>query len=209
MKHKIFSLSTALVALVAFGSVSYAQDNSQDNTQNNSKIERREKRGFRGNKLRGAERLNLSDAQRTQLRALMESSKNSTQAQREQLRQIMSQRRGGATLSTEQEARAKQLREQLKAVQEKQHADFLAILTPEQRTQLESFRSERKERRRGGEFGRRGGFGKGIDKGIGGGMRGGFGGLNLSEAQQQQFRQILEANRAATQTQREQMRQIL
>jgi Spy/CpxP family protein refolding chaperone len=210
MKHKFFSLSTALVALVAFGSMSYAQDNSQDNTQNKSKVERREKRGFgEGHKMRGAERLNLSEAQRQQLRALAESSKSSTEAQRQELRQIMSQRRDGAALSAEQETRAKQLHEQLKAVREKQHADFLAILTPEQRTQIESFRSEGKERRRGGEFGRRGGFGKGIGRGMGGEMRGGLGGLNLSEAQQKQVRQIMEANRTATQTQREQMRQIL
>jgi periplasmic protein CpxP/Spy len=209
MKFKFFSFfAAALIAFFAFGSFAVtAQDAA---TQDKSQTERRFKRGgFDGHKMRGVERLNLTEAQRQQLRTLAENHKNSTAAQRAELRQLHEQKRGGATLTAEQEARSKQLREEIRAARQKQQADFLAILTPEQRTEIEKFRAEAKERRR--EFGARrgGGIGGGFGKGTHGGMRGGFGGLNLSEAQQQQFRQIMEANRAATNTQREEIRQIL
>ena len=198
MKSKLFSFFTVLVAFFAFGSLAFAQNAPQAD------------RGFgkgEGHKMRRFERLNLTEAQRQQIRTLFENFKNSTRAQHEELRQLHEQRRSGGQLTAEQQTRATQLHEQLRAAKERQHAEVLAILTPEQRAEAEKFRGEGRGRR-GGEFGKRGGFGKGIDGGRGEGLRG-LGNLNLSETQQQQFRQLHESHRTATESLRNEMRQIL
>ena len=198
MKSKLFSFFTVLVAFVAFGASAYAQNAPQT------------ERGFGkgdGHKMRRFERLDLTEAQRGQIRAIFENYKNNTRAQHEELRQLHSQQRSGGQLSAEQQTRFTQLRDQLRVAKERQHAEVLAILTPEQRAEAETFRSEGR-RHRGEKHGGRGGFGKGIDGERGDGLRG-FGNLNLSDAQQQQFRQLRESHRTATESLRNEMRQIL
>lgn len=91
--------------------------------------------------------LNLTDAQKQQLRALHERYRESFQAKRGEFRQLFEQRREGATLSDEQKARAQALRAELRQLSEQMHNEMLAILTPEQRTQLEQKRKELFERR--------------------------------------------------------------
>ncbi|HLL76998.1 MAG TPA: Spy/CpxP family protein refolding chaperone [Pyrinomonadaceae bacterium] len=102
--------------------------------------------GPRGPRL-GLGRLNLSDAQREQLRQIESRYADSFRARREELRSIMQTRRQGGTLTAGQEARARQLREELRADSEKMRAEMRAVLTDEQRTQLQTMREEMGKRR--------------------------------------------------------------
>ena len=97
--------------------------------------------------LRGLRGLNLTDAQKEQIRTIHQNAGAATQARREELRQLFRTRRQGGQLTAEQEARARQLRAELKEARERTHNDVLAVLTPEQRAQLEQFKQERKARR--------------------------------------------------------------
>lgn len=105
-------------------------------------------RGPGAHDLRGVLReLNLTDAQKEQVRATIQRNMEGTKAQREELRQLAEKRRQGA-LTTEEEARAKTLRDQLFNSMKGRHADLLAILTPEQKARLEEIEKTRKERRK-------------------------------------------------------------
>lgn len=115
------------------------------------------RRGFRGDRmgrrggghrLHGLRQLNLSDAQRQQIHTIRENTFERTRAQREELHQIFQQRRQGGTLTPEQEARARQLHDELQATRERVNTEILGVLTPEQRTQLEQQREQHKERRK-------------------------------------------------------------
>ena len=119
----------------------------------------REGRGRRGMHGRhhefgeGMRALNLTEAQREQL-------KNMREQQREAMRPVMEQQRAlrkqirealesgnrDAARIGQLEIQAFELRQQMKAAREKQHAAFLGILTPEQKAQWEKMREERKER---------------------------------------------------------------
>ena len=122
-----------------------------------------ERGGPRGHGMerRALRRLNLTDAQRGQLREIEARYGQNFKAQRQELRQLMELRRSGAALTPEQEARAAQLRAEARDNGEKLRAEILAILTPEQREQLKQMREEHRSRR---EERRRGGFGKPTDK---------------------------------------------
>jgi protein CpxP len=163
LKRKILTGVTSGLAVVALSSFVMAQDNrtttpSQDDTQ---KMERKEgRRGFgrrdggmrRGGRggfgMHGLRQLNLTDAQKEQIRTLMESkrgNREANQAQREELRQIIEAKRGG-TITAEQEARLKAFRQQRRENARQMHEQILAILTPEQKAQLEQLKQERKQR---------------------------------------------------------------
>ena len=101
----------------------------------------------RGGGLRLLHQLNLSDAQREQIRSIRENYAKRTEAQREELHQLSRTKRQGGELTPEQQARAQQLRTELRATAESIHNEMVGVLTPEQRTQLEQLRKERKEHR--------------------------------------------------------------
>lgn len=152
MKIKLFGLFATLVAILTFSSVSFAQDTQSQDAQ--PKMERGGRRGkipgmrghgdgHRGGRmLRLMSELNLTDEQKQQSRSIFENFQNSTKAQREEMRQIFGQKRDGGTLTSEQEARARELGAQLREAAKKLDDDLLAILTPEQRQQLEQKREE-------------------------------------------------------------------
>lgn len=100
---------------------------------------------------RALHRLNLSDAQRGQLREIESRYGQSFKTQRQELRQLIELRQQGATLTPEQQQRAQQLRTEVRANGERMHTEILALLTTEQRDQLKRMRDEgearRKERR--------------------------------------------------------------
>ena len=102
-----------------------------------------------GHGLKALERLNLTDAQRTQIRSIQEATRQRTESQRAELRQLFETRRGGGQLTPEQQARAVALRDELEAARESAHQQALALLTAEQRAQLEQWQQERRSRRRG------------------------------------------------------------
>jgi Spy/CpxP family protein refolding chaperone len=97
---------------------------------------------------RALRRLNLSEAQRGQLREIEARYGQGFRGKHQELRQLMELRAQGATLTPEQEQRAQQLRTEARANAEKLHAEILAILTPEQRDQLKRMREEGEARRK-------------------------------------------------------------
>jgi Spy/CpxP family protein refolding chaperone len=112
--------------------------------------ERRDGGGGRGHGMarRALRRLNLTDAQRGQLRDIEARYGQSFKAQHQELRQLMEVRRSGGTLTSEQQQRAQQLRTEARANGERMHAEILALLTAEQRDQLKQMREEGQERRK-------------------------------------------------------------
>lgn len=93
--------------------------------------------------------LNLTDAQKTQLRELHERQRAQFEPQMQEMRQLMQQKRAG-TLDANGTARLEQMRASFKASrkanQEANRNAMLAILTPEQRAQVEQRKKEAQER---------------------------------------------------------------
>lgn len=161
LKRKMVSAVTFLFAVVAFTTFVSAQDTTTqtDSAQNQEKIERRGfgRRGgmgkMRGGKEKGGDRmmmrslgrLNLSDAQKTQVKSIMDNSHAATQTQRDELRGLAMKKRDGVITADEQN-RLKELKTQLKTSNEQTHNSILAILTAEQRTQLDQMKQEMQQR---------------------------------------------------------------
>jgi Spy/CpxP family protein refolding chaperone len=117
-------------------------------------LERRGMRKFGRGPLAGLRDLNLSDEQQKQVRAIMESNVNNTKALREELRNL-GQKRFEGTLTPEEQARAKDLHQQMAQSMKSAMTEVQGILTAEQKTKLEEFRQEQ-----GPRHGRRGRFGR-------------------------------------------------
>jgi Spy/CpxP family protein refolding chaperone len=112
-------------------------------------------RGFGRAPLAGLRALNLSDDQKQQVRAIMERNLNSTKALREELR-TLGQKRFEGTLTPEEQARAKDLHQQMAQSMQSAMTEVQGILTAEQKVKLEEFRKEGGPRqgRHGHRFGR-------------------------------------------------------
>lgn len=91
--------------------------------------------------------LDLTDAQRQQVREIAERFHQSLAPQREELRSIMDERRQDGELTEAQKTRVRQLRAELEASMQRYQQEVLGVLTPEQRTKAEQFLRERQERR--------------------------------------------------------------
>jgi Spy/CpxP family protein refolding chaperone len=91
-------------------------------------------------------RLNLTAEQKQQQRAILQSHLVATKSQREQLFQLREKRLDG-TFTPEDQERAKALRQEIRNSMAGIRQETLNLLTPEQRSQLESIRLERKQRR--------------------------------------------------------------
>lgn len=149
---RFLSVAVLTLALTASLAVAASAQQTEQGGPEKAGKHRRMGRGghgprMRGHGLRGLRQLDLSDAQRQQFRSIREAHQNRTKAQRDELRQLFKTRRQGGTLTAEQEARARQLHDELRQTGEAVHGEMLAVLTPEQRARLENFRQEQKERR--------------------------------------------------------------
>ena len=149
-------LALALAASVPVASAQEQQPQQQPAPQDGQQHERR--RGGRRHERMGGghglgrkalSRLNLTDAQQTQIRSIHEAARQRTEAQSDELRRLFETRRGGGQLTAEQQARAEQLRTELRATRESVNQQVLAVLTAEQRTQLEQWKQERQSRGHG------------------------------------------------------------
>nr|MBA3633515.1 Spy/CpxP family protein refolding chaperone [Acidobacteriota bacterium] len=156
-KQKFISAVTLAFAIIAFTTFVSAQDISTTQPQDSeSKQQKRERRGFgkrgergdkhRGGKMHGLEQLNLTDAQKTQIKSLMESSRTANQGTFQEMRDLKMKKRDGI-ITTEEQARMQQLKTQMKATAEQTHSSILAVLTPEQRAQLEQIKEQHKQQR--------------------------------------------------------------
>lgn len=131
------------------------QDESEAGARRGERMGRRhrgprgERPGHKGRrgKLRGLRQLDLSDAQREQLRAIREKYHDHNQQERTELRALWKIRKDGGQLTPEQEARSRELIHTLRRTGESIEQEMLGVLTPEQRTQLEQNRKEFEERR--------------------------------------------------------------
>jgi len=162
-KRKFISAITLALATAAFTTFAAAQDtNKQDDSmRQQEKFERRDgkrglgRKGMRGGKhdgggdrmlMRSLGQLNLSDAQKEQTRSIFENFKTSTQNQREEMRGLAMKKRDGI-ITAEESARFKEIKTQLKTSGEQMHNSVLAILTAEQRAQLDQIKEEMKQKR--------------------------------------------------------------
>ena len=153
LKSKLSSLFVMMFAFAAFSVAVSAQDATKDG-EKSDKMEHRGGgrhgglgKGMRGGhggmmgELRG---ITLTDAQKEQLRTIHEANKPD-QATMDEMRSFGEARRAG-TLTDAQKDRMKTLRQQMGAKHEQVKAQVLAILTPEQRAQVETNRQQRKQR---------------------------------------------------------------
>ena len=157
LKRKIISAVISTFAVMAFTTFVSAQDankNDQDSTQKQERRERRgfgDKRGFgrgmRGGRglMRGFDQLNLTDAQKEQIKGILEANKPDKSAF-EALRPLMEAKRNG-TITADQEAQLKAHREQMKQKHKQVKAQILAVLTAEQKAQLDKLKEEWKQKR--------------------------------------------------------------
>ncbi len=159
LKQKCISTVTLAIAVGAFGTFVSAQDStySDSTPPQTQKAERGERggrgRGMRGDKrgggdrmmMRSLEKLNLTDAQRQQVRTVFENQRTQNQPQMEEMRGLMMKKRDGV-ITAEEQNRLKDLRSQARLGGEQTHASILAILTAEQRTQLDNMREEMRQK---------------------------------------------------------------
>jgi Spy/CpxP family protein refolding chaperone len=126
--------------------------NPQDNGQRQERGERRRggdgphgmgKRGG-GGMQRLMSQLNLTDAQRRQIRAIQDRFEASTKVQREELRRLRESTQGEP--SADARSRFQILREEISQAMKSQHQEILNVLTSEQRARLEELIKERQAR---------------------------------------------------------------
>lgn len=145
---KIFGGAALGLAILAGGGTAAQAQETQTQPQADQKTEKQWKHrrgeGFRrgGKHGRGGMRafgqLNLTDAQKEQLRQIAERYRESNKTLREQLR---------ANRESNNTAQREQLFAQFKEAHQKMRAEMLNVLTAEQRTQLEQFKEQRKQLR--------------------------------------------------------------
>lgn len=157
MKIKTILLSS--FAVIALSSISFAQEvktteNQQDSVKKERGLGKRgdgklggKRHGHRGKEMamRGLHKLNLTDAQKEQLKGLKERNKAQFAPQREELKQLAVKKRNGI-ITADEENRFKDLREQMQANRKRIHDEMLTILTPEQKTQMEQMRTQMREK---------------------------------------------------------------
>ena len=161
LRTKLFSSVTLMFAIGAFSVFATAQTSETPNADAN-KAEKREGRGFgkRGGKMRRGEGMRghrgggmgmlrgieLTEAQRDQIKTIRQANKQD-QGSSDLMKSIRETRKNGGMITEDQKAQLKQLRSERKAKMESVHQQILAVLTPEQKTQLETRKAEMQKRR--------------------------------------------------------------
>ncbi len=107
--------------------------------------------GFRGGfGLRG---IDLTDAQKAQIKSIREANKPD-QATMTELKAIRDARKAGQEPTAEQKARMQAFRDQARTKAKSVHEQVLAVLTPEQKAQLDARRTQMQERFKDRKFNR-------------------------------------------------------
>jgi protein CpxP len=154
LKNKLSSIFTIALAVVAFSAFSFAQEAAapapdKDKGDHHHMGEGKHGgKGFghrRGGMMRMLHGLNLTDAQKTQIKAIMETNKPNMM-NREEMRSLHEAKRNG-TLTADQQAQLEASKAAMKAKMQSVHEQILAVLTVEQKAQLEQKKAEMKQRR--------------------------------------------------------------
>ncbi len=157
LKSKISSAITLAFAVAAFATFTVAQDAAKTQDDSNQKMEHRGgHRGMGGDKagrhggmrggmfgLRGIE---LTDAQKEQVRQIHEANKPS-ESQMAEMKAFREAHKDGGEITDAQREQMKAFHQQMRSKKESVRAQVLAILTPEQRQQLEANKAEHQKRR--------------------------------------------------------------
>jgi periplasmic protein CpxP/Spy len=101
-------------------------------------------RGFKRGGMGLFQQLDLTEAQRQQMREISDRFRESTRAQREQMRPFYEQLRQGGTLSTDDQAKLNALREQVRGLERQRQDEMMSVLTPEQKAKLDQLKEEHK-----------------------------------------------------------------
>jgi Spy/CpxP family protein refolding chaperone len=162
MKKFTLALGSLAIALTMCGMTALARE-PQPQTGSTPNVQQRQQRGAFGRRMMrrragmrmfGALRqLNLTDAQKQQAQSIIRANFESTKTQRQELAQLRRKFRDG-TLSDDEKAKVKELRQQLHGSRQNTRTQLAALLTPEQKTKLDEMMKNRRENR--GRFGRRG-----------------------------------------------------
>ena len=161
LKNKFFSALTMAFAVFAFSTFVSAQETTKTDSDNTQKQEKREWRkggkrdgmgkgfrrggGMRGGLMRGFRDLNLTDAQKAQIKTIMDANRPD-QATMEEMKTLHQAKRNGS-LTADQQARMEVLKNQAREKGQAVHQQVLAVLTPEQLQQLEAKKAEMKQKR--------------------------------------------------------------
>ena len=152
--RRVFSAVTLVFAVAAFSTFVAAQDRPEgppspkmEGKMGKSFGERRGKhKGMhRGGILRSLRRIDLTEAQRTQIKGLMESHRAGFASQHDEIRALMEKKRSG-TLTEADTARLTEFHNQMKASSEQLKNSITALLTPEQIAKLEQMKAVRIQR---------------------------------------------------------------
>lgn len=155
LRSRFLSMVALLAAFGAFSMAAMAQDDSKPADQGAVTQDKTQRRGFGKHgregfrqgpgrmmgELRG---ITLTDGQKQQIHAIMESNKPD-QASMDQMRTLMEAKRGG-TLTAEQQEQLKAIKQQGRTRAESIHQQIQSILTPDQIAQIEKNKQERKQR---------------------------------------------------------------
>lgn len=155
---KIASASVLALAMITLTTFVAAQDSTTDKQTDKAQKERKFKRGDGFGKerrgmgrdgfgMRGLHQLDLTDAQKEQVRTIMESARTANEPLRQEMRSLMEKRRSGGELTEADRTRLNDLRTQMKQSAEQTHNTILGILTAEQRQKLEQMKQEHQKRR--------------------------------------------------------------
>lgn len=146
LRTKLKSAALVLGCLTMATAVQAQQPATQNPAEGPARMGRSERHGREFGRAFGPgllRELNLTNDQKQQVRTIVEQSLAGSKATREELRQLGEKRRQG-TLTTEEEARAQTLHQQMRASMKDTEAKIAALLTAEQKAKAEELRKERK-----------------------------------------------------------------
>jgi Spy/CpxP family protein refolding chaperone len=151
LKTKLISVFGSAIAVATFAVAASAQDTPAvkepgkgDRVERKGPGHRGGREGFRG--MRGFMGVELTEAQKAQIKQIHEANRPD-EATRAELKAIHEARRNG-TITDDQKARARAraIRDQMRSKHESVRQQVLAVLTPEQRQQIETRKAEMQKR---------------------------------------------------------------
>jgi Spy/CpxP family protein refolding chaperone len=196
----------ALAAVAAAALAGSAQ--AQSTTPGNSPVAGQRGRGHgRGDQMGGFRELNLTDAQKAQIKTIHQKYEPQMKASRDQAKPFLDAARAARQKGDTATARAnmEKAMQASSGIRQQEMNEVRGVLTAEQRTKFDAAASQRKQ---GGSRGMRGGRGPGA-RGQGGPRGAPFADLNLTEAQKTQMKAIRAKYQGqANSTRQQQMNEI-